>query len=247
MQGTGLYGGGWAIEPDPAPSYDQAEQAAETYEPVVEHPAPVRRPNQRPNRYGGKCKRCGLWVEPEQGVLVGKRGDWGAAHLDGACPEVAPTLPGVDAPVVSKPKPKRLRPNQYAGKCGLCGKRVYEREGVLDKDDDDRWVVFHHEGECPTAFPFPEGRYATSDPETGEVKFYHCAEDGEVYVMASDNEHRLERPVAQAVIAQIALAPAECSKRYGIEFGVCGVCNRGLTSEWRKIGIGPVCNEKAAW
>ena len=245
--GTGIYGGGWSIA-DPAPSYDQAEQAAEQYvEPAAAKPAPVRGPRQKPNRYGGKCGRCGLWVEPEQGVLVGRPGAWGAAHLDGGCPEVAPTLPGVSAPVVEKPKAKRLRPNLYAGKCGLCGKRVHEQEGVIDKGEDDKWVVFHHEGQCPTAFPFPEGRYAVESDE-GDLRFYHCREDGEVYVLASDNEHRVPRPAAEAIIAKIALDSKAAAGRYGQEFGHCGLCGRGLTDEVsRAIGIGPVCREKAVW
>ena len=248
--GTGIYGSQTSPPAAPPTTHEHGAQSveAERAASVFTSERPVRRASQKPNRYGGKCGRCGLWVEAEQGVLTGRPGSWGVTHLDGACPETTPTLPGVTAPTVKAPaKPKRLRPNLYAGKCGLCGKRVYEKEGVLDKDDDDKWVVFHHEGECPTAFPFPEGRYAV-ESEEGELRFYHCADDGEVYVMASDNEHRLQRPAAEAVIAKIALDPKEAAGRYGQEFGTCGLCGRGLTDEVsRAIGIGPVCLQKAVW
>ena len=37
----------------------------------------------------------------------------------------------------------------------------------------------------------------------------------------------------------------EAVKRFGLERGVCGVCNRGLTNEEsRALGIGPVCLAK---
>ena len=45
----------------------------------------------RANAYGGRCPRCAQWVKPSEGVLVGSRGNWGAAHADGACP--APKAP----------------------------------------------------------------------------------------------------------------------------------------------------------
>lgn len=52
----------------------------------------------RPNRYGGKCTNCGVWIEAGQGNLVGRAGSWGVEHI-GACPE-----PGSEANKVAEAK-----------------------------------------------------------------------------------------------------------------------------------------------
>lgn len=135
-------------------------------------------------------------------------------------------------------------PNEYAQDCEHCGRRIEPHEGVLGKSDHGSWIVTHG-GACPTAFPFPEGRYAAENAE-GELRFYHAAEDGALYVMASDNEHRVPHPAVAAIVEKIAADPLAAAKLYGIEFQRCGVCGRGLTSDWRKVGIGPVCAEKMA-
>lgn len=41
--------------------------------------------------------------------------------------------------------------------------------------------------------------------------------------------------------------PGGAAKAYGIETGVCCVCNAALTSEWRLQGIGPICSTKMGW
>jgi len=52
--------------------------------------APKTEPTRRPNRYAGKCVRCGGWVEAEAGYLAkDAAGKWAAEHVD-ACPEAAP-------------------------------------------------------------------------------------------------------------------------------------------------------------
>lgn len=43
-------------------------------------------PDYRPNKFGGKCRRCQQYVEAEKGKLVGSRGNWGVEHV-GDCPE----------------------------------------------------------------------------------------------------------------------------------------------------------------
>jgi hypothetical protein len=51
---------------------------------------------------------------------------------------------------------------------------------------------------------------------------------------------------AAKVLAFVA-DPGGAAKAYGIETGVCCVCNAALTSEWRLHGIGPVCSTKMGW
>lgn len=148
----------------------------------------------------------------------------------------------VQAP--AQPQTFTPRPNRYAQDCDDCGKRVEAGEGVLTKADDGSWIVEHKAGECPiTSFPFPFGRYAVEIDDV--VKFY-VVSDGGLFAQASDDLYpvRSAETVAQ-VVALISADPLEASKRYGREFEVCGRCGRGLTSEWRKAGIGPVCAGKA--
>lgn len=42
----------------------------------------------RPNRFGGKCARCGQWVAEEAGLLLGSRGAYRVEH-NGDCPAAA--------------------------------------------------------------------------------------------------------------------------------------------------------------
>lgn len=47
---------------------------------------------------------------------------------------------------------------------------------------------------------------------------------------------------------EVALDPAEASKAYGRESGVCGVCSSPLTNaDSLAAGIGPVCRGKLGW
>lgn len=175
--------------------------------------------------------------------------------------------PSIDCPVhtpvkteTPREKPKS-KPNQYAGKCGNCGKRVGELEGVREFIETDKvnprtgktgkWVVWHREGECPSSntFPFPDGRYAVDNAE-GLLRFYHCY-DGKVFVMASSTEHRVPDASAKSIIEKIAIDPAEASKVYGKNQKHCGVCGRSLTDTRpggsQELGIGPVCASKMGW
>lgn len=149
--------------------------------------------------------------------------------------------------LLATPKAKgatgRIRPNRIAQKCSSCGRMVPEGEGSLSRDDaSGRWIVTHV-GDCPQPLPFPEGRYAIENSD-GDLRFYHIT-DIEVAVMASDNEHPVDGRAAKAIIAKVALDPHGAAIRFGQEFGVCGVCGRGLTDpESRAQGIGPVCAKK---
>lgn len=145
----------------------------------------------------------------------------------------------VEAPKGKQPGDRNL----YPGKCEHCKKHIEADGGILDKNDDGKWIVTH-EGQCPTAWPFPEGYYAI-ETDDGEMRFFHAAENGVLYVQASDSEYQLKnRKMVDEVVGKIAEDPLEAAKRYGIEFGRCGICQRGLTSDWRKVGIGPVCSKK---
>jgi hypothetical protein len=139
----------------------------------------------------------------------------------------------------------RPRPNQYAGECAECGRKVAAGEGLLKgKGDDGNWVVSHKDGECQSSdFPFPLGRYALrGDDEV--VKFYVANEHG-LFAQASDDLFPIRNADSRKVIIEaIAADPKAAAILYGVEMGVCGRCGKALTSDWRKVGIGPVCSQK---
>jgi hypothetical protein len=195
---------------------------------------------------------CGQRVEAEAGLLLKGLQGWEVSH------ETCPPKPEAK-PATTKPR----RRNQYGQDCELCGRRVEPEEGWLERSDEGKWAVFH-DGTCPSSFPFPEGRYAlvevdgafTTDAEMTwdgerwivdtEVHFYNCFEDGEVYALASTEQHRLKRSTADRVIAAIAVDPQASAILYGKASEECWKCHRPLHRlESRKAGIGPVCAGKA--
>jgi hypothetical protein len=91
----------------------------------------------------------------------------------------------------------------------------------------------------------PTGRYAVAT-DAGHYAFYRVWKGNRatlVFLQVSDDEQRLNRSAAAAILAKItAVGVLEASKTYGREIGVCGVCNRTLTNpESIANGIGPIC------
>ncbi len=99
----------------------------------------------------------------------------------------------------------------------------------------------------------PAGRYAIRGTD-GEVKFYVIDHgkpgtrwEGRVFVsaQASDELHPIRNHSTRVgILAGISVDVMAARKLYGQELGVCGDCGRTLTSEWRKVGIGPKCSQK---
>jgi hypothetical protein len=137
-----------------------------------------------------------------------------------------------------------VRVNRFAQPCADCTVWVPEEEGVLTRADDGSWEVRHRDGDCPvTEFPFPYGSYAIE--VDGVMKFYQATNAG-LFAQGSDMLYPVTTG-APEVVAAIAVDALEASKRFGREVGCCGRCGRSLTSEWRKIGVGPVCSSKPGW
>jgi len=104
--------------------------------------------------------------------------------------------------------------------------------------------------------PVEEGKkahrwhYAVKDEVEGTVKFYRVKRGYKagfwfVDVQASD-EYFPIRNLAhkEAILKAIAADPKAALALYGQELGSCGRCGRTLTSEYRQLGIGPVCIDK---
>ncbi len=51
----------------------------------------------KPNRYAGKCGRCGQRVDADAGLLTGTAGSWGVEHT-GECPDTEPETPPEPVP-----------------------------------------------------------------------------------------------------------------------------------------------------
>lgn len=99
-----------------------------------------------------------------------------------------------------------------------------------------------------SAVDVPDGRYAVRTDE-GHFAFYRVWNGDRavcVYQQLSDDEQRVPRATAKAVLAKISdVGPLEASKAYGQKIGVCGVCHRTLTNpDSIAAGIGPVCAGK---
>jgi hypothetical protein len=92
-------------------------------------------------------------------------------------------------------------------------------------------------------------RYALRDKD-GEVLFYRVKAGRKpgfyfVDVQASDETYPIRNPGRKdAILRAIAANPEAALALYGQEIGACGRCGRTLTSEYRKLGIGPVCIDK---
>lgn len=93
-------------------------------------------------------------------------------------------------------------------------------------------------------------RYALRDAVDGTVKFYRVKRGRKtgyffVDVQASDETYSIKSIAHKnAILRAIAQDPRSALALYGQEIGSCGRCGRTLTSEYRKLGIGPVCIDK---
>jgi len=92
-------------------------------------------------------------------------------------------------------------------------------------------------------------RYALRDGE-GNVSFYRVKRGRKpgiffVDVQASDDLFPIRNSrTRHSILSTIAQDPRAALALYGQEIGECGRCGRVLTSEYRQLGIGPVCIDK---
>lgn len=139
--------------------------------------------------------------------------------------------------------------------------RTLTRESASGTIDALKAVRDHKRSEAKAAAPVApvaapavaEGRYALRN-EDGTVKFYKVSIGAEgskwegftfLDAVASDEAWPIKNRQTKAeILGRIAADPLEALKLYGQEIGCCGHCGRTLTSDWRKVGIGPVCINK---
>lgn len=90
--------------------------------------------------------------------------------------------------------------------------------------------------------------YALRDEE-GTVRFYRvkARRNGGYFVdqQVSDNYYPVRQGATRgSILGSIGKDPKAALALYGQELGRCGRCGRTLTSEYRELGIGPVCIDK---
>lgn len=136
-----------------------------------------------------------------------------------------------------------------------------DREGAWTRENTRRWIGNMIKksrelnakrpmlnGEATNHLPVPDGRYAVT--VDGALRFYkvkngHKAGFVFLDVQASDDWHPIRNlGKIREVLALVAADTKGAMIRYGQELGECGRCGRTLTSEYRKLGIGPVCQSK---
>lgn len=163
-----------------------------------------------------------------------------------------------------------FRPNKFAGTCVLCGAKVSEGEGRIDrKDSGSGWNVSHLSGECPVRkatatdeagkVPAPAtdesavpGGYYATESLTGRNDFdFWLVTEGtrnprirfvKRVIGGSPNE-RVHRSTASVALAAILREGIDkTGLRFGLELGRCRKCGKHLTDETsRSLGIGPKC------
>lgn len=93
--------------------------------------------------------------------------------------------------------------------------------------------------------------YAVELPgEEGKLRFFRVKAGRKVGIyfvdeQASDDFYSVSPGARRvAILSAIMKDPKAAMVRYGKEIGRCCLCNRTLTSEYRNLGIGPVCIDK---
>jgi len=104
--------------------------------------------------------------------------------------------------------------------------------------------------------PVEEGKkakawhYALRDEVDGTVRFYRVKRGRKpgfwfIDVQASDEYYSVRNPGRkESILKAISQDARAALALYGQELGACGRCGRTLTSEYRQLGIGPVCIDK---
>lgn len=142
------------------------------------------------------------------------------------------------------------RPTTEA-ECSAIATWIGERAARRIKGTPSPAAPAQYDGLAPAPKDGKRGRawhYALHTEEG--VKFYRVKRGYKpgfyfVDVQASDEYYPIRnRAAREAILGAIAKDPQAALALYGQEVGACGRCGRTLTSEYRKLGIGPICIDK---
>lgn len=195
--------------------------------------APAAPDNVRPNRYGGKCVTCGVYVQEGAGILVGNaRSGWGVEHKPGECVSAFAEVPVFDAAQNRTPADSTFA--------------VPDGRYTIIWGDHYKTVRVQHQDEYASFMP---GRVILShltgsNNDRDYTSFAHVDEQGNVRIWKKFQGIENLREAVKVLMGD----PKAASQAYARESGCCGVCNRSLTTpESIEAGIGPECAKKVKW
>lgn len=195
--------------------YRNPIQDDDVWGPNSQDSQPEAKEDFKPNRYGGKCASCNVWVEEQKGKLVKVDGKWGAEHI--TCPDIK--TPEVSTePTTSAPMSGLDLTELPSGYYAVPGGDTRLKLRISRGKDGSKWGGYI---------------FVTDGAEYGQQKRYGMQRPGQSYsgqVMAE----------LEAIVAD----PKGAMAAYGHLVGRCGRCNRVLEDETSIAnGIGPICAE----
>jgi len=191
--------------------------------------APAAKPNftrtpattstdRRPNRYGGKCTKCNVWVEAGAGYLTGRAGAWTTEHIE--CPSEAPVSINAHTFAVAE--------GRYTIQFETGG---YKTLRVRRQDDDADFKP----GLLLISF------LSGSDNDRDYTSFAHVEADGTTRVW---KKYRQSHDLVEALKVLIG-SPTAAREAYAEQSGCCSRCGRTLTVPTSlHAGLGPECAKK---
>lgn len=198
----------------------------------------------RPNKYAGKCHKCGAHVPATTGLLGPKvEGKFTVEHRDGECSTTP--VPVAVTEIVQQPR------NWFA---------------VLHHVPDGKYTIVHEDHthttfEVETVFEWRESKLAQHPDAKVTILRHLTGPDndgdytnvGEFFGYSKGLGVKLWKRYATSEKLTAALLvligdPRAAAASYGMASGNCGICGRTLTEpESIQRGIGPVCIKKAGW
>jgi hypothetical protein len=186
----------------------------------------------RPNRYGGKCRVCGVYVEAGAGNLVGSAGAWGVEHKPGECPTIS-----VDESLTGAPTKAPEATTEF---------KVPDGRYTIIWGDHHKTIRVRHQGEYDDFKPGQVilSHLTGSNNDSDYTSFAHVDERGEVRIWKKYQGVENLREAVKVLLGD----PKAASQAYAQESGCCGVCGRTLTTpESLAAGIGPECAKRVSW
>jgi hypothetical protein len=182
---------------------------------------PAAPANRRPNRYAGKCIKCGARVEAEAGYLAGSPGAWAAEHKD--CNEV--TAPAATAAATAT---FAVAEGRYTVQ---FENGSYKTLRVRRQDEDADFMP----GRLVVSF------LSGSDNDRDYTSFGHVDDDGTTRIW---KRYRQNTELVEALKVLIG-SPTAAREAYAEQSGCCSRCGRTLTVPTSlHAGLGPECAKK---
>lgn len=178
----------------------------------------------RPNRYAGKCAKCGVRVGEGQGLLAGSPGAWGVTHRDGECPD----------------------PSQLQEQAQKRVVKIPDGTYTVEWADHYKTIRVEAQDEFENFMPGAQilGFLSGSNNDSDYTSFAHITATGEIRIWRKHQDNKI---LAEAVKV-LSGDPKACAIAQARETGRCWRCHRTLsTPESLDRGLGAECARQAGW